>query len=231
MPRSKPPTIAPFMLPYPPNIAAENPFKASITPALYDIVVIGVIMMPATAPMPPLKTKASIVMRWTAMPMRAAPLRFSATALMAFPTMVLLKKKPSKTTTRSMIARIQRVCGKMAAWPQTRGSSPEKGGRIRGVLPQINMATSRMVIDAPTVIITRMRILFDRALRTGPISMSQPTPITTRTARGNATNTGIPTPRVKLIMVIAPSITNSPWAKLTMPVALWMMPKPKAIRA
>ena len=95
----------------------------------------------------------------------------------------------------------------------------------------MSMAISRMVMEAPTVIITRIKILLERALRIGPISMIHPTAITAITARGKDANMGIPRVWVKLIMAIAPSITNSPWAKLTMPVALWMIPKPKAIRA
>ena len=57
-----------------------------------------------------------------------------------------------------------------------------------------------------------------RSQRMKLTSMSAPTAIVTRTAPAMATGSG--TRPWSVTAIIPPSITNSPWAKLMMPVAL-----------
>ena len=62
-----------------------------------------------------------------------------------------------------VIPKIQILWGMIAAPARTRGVSPENGGRVMGFFPQKIMERPLMEIDAPTVIMTRMRISLDLA--------------------------------------------------------------------
>ena len=99
------------------------------------------------------------------------------------------------------------------------GVSPEKAGSGRESLPQRIMASVRKASDAPTVTMIWARTVALRRGRMASCSKTMPTNMTMGTAPQKATGRGSPA-RISVTAVKPPSITNSPWAKLMMSVAL-----------
>jgi hypothetical protein len=97
-------------------------------------------------------------------------------------------------------------------------SSPVKYGSARTDSPQARSATSRTRIETPMVMMIIRRTEGFRSQRMQVTSTSAPAAIVTRTAPAMASGSG--RRRWSVTAVIPPSITNSPWAKLMMPVVL-----------
>jgi hypothetical protein len=93
----------------------------------------------------------------TFIPTRLAASGLSAQALMALPIMVFSKKSVSKTTTTIRNPPTQKYCGWMTAPINWIGSRPEKAGKSKGSLPQINIAMPLMIIEAAIVAIISVK--------------------------------------------------------------------------
>jgi len=91
------------------------------------------------------------------------------------------------------------------------------------------MAMPRRRIETPMVMMMRVMTDDPRAGRMVERSTSAPRRVTAATATRMATGMGRPRVVEQVMAMRAPYVTNSPWAKLTMPVALWIRVKPRAI--
>ena len=118
------------------------------------------------------------------------------------------------------MASTHRVCGMSAAPKNDRGSLPENAGRAKVSLPQSSMAPPRMRMLTPMVMMTRLMAGQSRTGRMARRSTSAPSSVVPATARTMASGSGRPRARMQNTLIMPPSITNSPWAKLMMPVAL-----------
>ncbi len=121
---------------------------------------------------------------------------------------------------RTQVPRDQRTWGE--TWTPARvrelTSFPVKYGRARTDSPQATSASSRSTIETPMVMTIIRRTVGLRSQRMKVSSTSAPAAIVTTTAPAMASGSG--TKRWSVTAVIPPSITNSPWAKLMMPVVL-----------
>ena len=95
---------------------------------------------------------------------------------------------------------------------------PVKYGKARTPSPHNSSASSRMAMDRPMVMMIRRSTDGRRSQRMNSISISAPTSMVATTAPAMATGMGKKACRVTPI--IPPSMTNSPCAKLMMPVVL-----------
>ncbi len=215
-----PPRIAPGKLPSPPKIAAPNPFIASIAPLSYSIREIGVIVMPATAPIPAERAKESSIICLTLIPTRLAASGLSAQALIALPIMVRLKKMDSAITMMIKKPITHKYCGWMTAPKKVMGSRPEKAGRSKESLPQINIAAPLIRIEAAIVAIIRVSTDGRRMGLIANRSRSIPTRVTRIMVAGKAKIRGSPMATCKKTIINPPNMTNSPWAKFMISVTL-----------
>ncbi len=154
------------------------------------MVVIGVRMMPATAPSAPLRKNDRAIIRLTGMPASIADRRLAATARMAFPVRVRAKNRLSTATTATVMPKIQILWGMTAAPRNKMGSSPEKGAKVMAFFPQTAMVRPLIKMDAPTVIMTRLRISWDLDGRKAVFSSSMPMIATAKTLRTKAAAMG-----------------------------------------
>lgn len=189
-------------------------------------------IIPATAPRAPLRANENRIIRFTEMPTRAAALRSTAVARITFPIIVLLKKYRRASITRTVMPKTHICCGNIVAPPgRWIGVCPEKAGTPTLSVPQISWDVPRRVPDIPIVKKIRIMISFDRAYRKGPLSIKAPTRVTPTVDKKKDIISGILKRTTRVYMNIPPRDMNSHWAKLTIPVALWMMLKPIATRA
>ena len=103
--------------------------------------------------------------------------------------------------------------------------SPLKGGRAIWFFPQMILKAPRIRMETPMVI--KIRTMTDRDLagRMASLSTRPPTTVTAKTPRRKASGRGRPKPDKKVYIIIPPRVTKSTWVKLTIPMALWTMPK------
>jgi hypothetical protein len=143
-----------------------------------------------------------------------------AQALIAFPTIVNLKKSAKRRTTIPMIPRIQTVWGRIVASNNRIGFSVEKCGRLKVSLPQANIAPPLSNIDPAMVMIIKLRTegIFRGWIHS--LSKAVPISVTASTAIGKATHIGKFKGPTSDTINIPPSITNSPCAKLMILVEL-----------
>ncbi len=97
--------------------------------------------------------------------------------------------------------------------------------------PHRSIATALMNMETPMVIMMRF---ITEAFLTGlmaSLSMRKPTKVAISRARAMHRPRGRPVHRLTKTLSIPPSMTNSPWAKLIIPVALKIIVKPRAVSA
>ncbi len=159
-------------------------------------------------------------MFFVGIPQRAAASRLDAQARISLPSIVKRKKIFSRTTITIQIPRLQRTCGDTRTPPIAREviSLPLKYGSDRTPSPQRKSAASRIRIEMPIVMMIILKTVGLTSHRMKVISISAPTTIMIKTAPRIAPGRG--TKPWRVTAVIPPSMTNSPWAKLIMPVVL-----------
>ena len=130
------------------------------------------------------------------------------------------KKNQRNATIRQQVASDQTTWGETCTPPNERDvtSSPVKYGSARTDSPHASSASSRTTIEMPIVMMIIRSTEGLRSQRMKVTSTMAPAAIVTTTAPAMATGSG--TRRWSVTAVIPPSITNSPWAKLMMPVVL-----------
>jgi hypothetical protein len=180
----------------------------------------GDITQPATAPMPAESTKDRVTIFFVLMPHSVAALRFAAQARISRPSEVNLKNRLRPATMREQTPMTHSTWGEIRAPRMVTEvtSLPMKYGRARTLSPQICSAASRARIEIPMVIMIILSTDGLSSQRMKTISIKAPTTMVMSTAAVMARGMGI---KAFMVMaVIPPSMTNSPWAKLIMPVVL-----------
>jgi hypothetical protein len=114
----------------------------------------------------------------------------------------------------------QRFCGRRVTSPRRIGVSPEKCGRAWMSLPQMSRARPRRKMEAPMVMMMVPTTVIPRAGAMAKRCSIIPSSMVTSTARRIAAGSGTPCPADREMALIAPSITNSPWARFTTSEAL-----------
>ena len=158
-------------------------------------------------------------MRRVLMPISRAASRLAAVATTALPSSVRSMNSHNKTTMTAAAASTTRLCGRMVAPPMWIGSLPNSAGRLWKRRSNTICATPRRKIEAPMVIMISATGLEPRAGSIASRCSASPMPVVSATAISAAIGSGTPaTDRNTVVM--PPSITNSPWAKLMMSEAL-----------
>ena len=101
----------------------------------------------------------------------------------------------------------------MAAPPNWIGSAPNSGGKLWKRLSNTIWARPLRKIEAPIVIMIKATGLAPRAGSIAKRCRANPVAVVTMIAMSAANGTGTPA-SVRKTVVIPPSMTNSPWAKL-----------------
>ena len=107
----------------------------------------------------------------------------------------------------------------------------ENAGTLKGSFPQTIIPVPLRKIEAPTVMITRTMGWGFLAVRMANRSNSSPKLHPRARVQTMATGRGRAICTQKVTMAMAPTMTNSPWAKLMSSVELYNMDKPTAITA
>ena len=129
------------------------------------------------------------------------------------------------------MTRIQTLWGRSFAPARSKGRWPEKGGTVWASFPQSIMAAPRRKMEAPTVMMTSTMGWGFFTVRMAMRSKRNPAQATPATVRTKAAGRGRCSPPHRVTRPRAPSMTNSPWAKLISSVALKSMENPMAITA
>src|SRR5437763_421405 len=111
----------------------------------------GVIRIPATAPIAAAIAKDRPTAARVSMPTRRAAISFAAVATIALPIKVRSMKAHSSTRIMTAPASTTRLCGRMAAPAMRIASPPTNGGRVWKRLSNITCAAPRRKIEAPMV--------------------------------------------------------------------------------
>ncbi|CFN71817.1 Uncharacterised protein [Bordetella pertussis] len=171
-----------------------------------------------------------VMMNRVLIPTRRAARRLFEVASTARPISVLVKNSHRTMNTATAPPIIHRLCDRMVAPSTCIGSSPENAGRLWICLPNRLCTAPRMKIEAPMVM---MMSETTGAPRAGSIARRfNATPVAAVTAMASSAASGSarPAPCAKTV-IMPPSMTNSPWAKFTTPVALKMIANPRATSA
>ncbi len=138
---------------------------------------------------------------------------------MALPQRVKRKKISVPRKARAETASTRRPWGERVAPRKRMGLAGRKGFTGRGSFPQPNMASPFIKMETPMVMMMRMSGEAVRAGRMVSLSVRIPARVAPTRAATATTGKGQPRPESQAVNM-APSMTNSPWAKLITPVAL-----------
>ena len=159
-------------------------------------------------------------MRPTLIPTSWAAVRLQAQARIALPNKVWLKKRWTPRTSTAVPPMTQRFCGSRVTSPSRMGVSPEKAGRAWMSLPHSSRARPRRKMEAPMVMMMAPTTVMPLAGAMAKRCSIRPTTRVSRTAPRMAAGSGRPLPADRAMAPMAPSITNSPWARFTTSEAL-----------
>jgi hypothetical protein len=153
-----------------------------------------------------------------------------AVARIAAPVRVWTRNHQTAATARAVVAATHRYCsGRLA--PPSRSGSPSVNGRAnRGSVPTATRVSPWRTVDAPRVSRIRRSVEARRAGWMTARLTRAPTQAVPVTARAAATSRFTPAP-ASMAYGSAPSITNSPWAKLITPVTWTTSAIPSPTRA
>ena len=219
-PTSSPAATAAVTLPRPPRTAQVKPFTASDVPMSYCVCVRGETTHPASAPMAAAMKNERVTRVEVRIPHNRAAVALEEHALIARPVRVNRKNRNSTPTMSAHAPSTQSTWGEMRA-PSTAMevvSLPDQKGRARTFSSQTCSAASRTRMERPMVMMITRRTagFFSHEMKTS--CSSTPTRPVMTTASAMAAGSGMTLTRE--MAIIPPSIRNSPWAKLMMPVEL-----------
>src|SRR6202035_4239924 len=116
--------------------------------------------------------------------------------------------------------------GKMPTLPITQGSSAKDDGSARGSLPNSTITTLSSTIPSATVAISQEFVPRATNGRTAIRSTTRPQTAQANNATGIAATIGQCIPTTRAWHSTAPSMTDEPWAKLTVPETANVKVKP-----
>src|SRR5437870_5700648 len=148
-----PPATAPGIEPKPPRTAAVKPL-ITMSPIFVERKTTGATSTPASAPTTAARTQAALDMRSTLTPIRRAACGFWATARIARPRRVRVKRKYSASMRLNEAPRMPSDTGASRAGPRVIGRLLKNDGNGNSSWLQIRPASARNTRESPSVMIS-----------------------------------------------------------------------------